>query len=622
MKKLIALSLLAFTGLVALAGPPAEKNKYQFTIDLVNVVNDKVKVELITPKVIGPTATYFIPKIVPGTYSEDDFGRYIENFKAFDKKGKELTVTHPTVNSWKIEGAKQLYRITYDVNDTWDDARGEHAIFEPTGTNIQKDTNYVLNNHGFVGYFENLQKIPYEVTVKHNPKFYGSTPLIDVDKRTNIDKFVVPTYNSIVDNPIMYCEPDTLSLKVGKSTILVSVFSATKKLSADYLGKKLDKLLQAQGKYLGGVLPVSKYAFLIYLSNKSGLSGSLGALEHSYSSMYFLAEGDPDNITQTIMDVAAHEFFHILTPLNLHSEEIQYFDFNAPKMSQHLWLYEGSTEYHAHIMQEKYGLIEPEDFLDVMSQKVATSTRFYNDTVPFTVMSANCLKQYKKEYGNVYEKGALISLCLDVKLRQLSGGKYGVLNMVQDLSRKYGPEKPFKDAELFGVIEKLTYPEIGNFLRTYVAGNKPLPLEEVFETVGVTLQKAGIDSALSLGVPQQQLSLNAQTGRIKMDGVAGMNAMGKALGFKAGDELVALNGKEIGPQNIGDVVGEWRNTAKLGDLLTIQVARKDESGTEQKVDLKANLFYVAVKKESKLLFNPNATPAQLQLRNAWLSKSK
>jgi predicted metalloprotease with PDZ domain len=159
-------------------------------------------------------------------------------------------------------------------------------------------------------------------------------------------------------------------------------------------------------------------------------------------------------------------------------------------------------------------------------------------------------------------------------------------------------------------------------LRTYVSGSTPLPLEEVFESVGIIMQKESIDSAISLGIPQQQLTLNSKTGRIKMVGVAGMNAMGKALGFKAGDELVAINGQEIGPQNIGDVVGKWRSTAKAGDLLTIQVARDNESGTEEKVDLKANLFNVAVKKEGKLLFDPKATPAQLTLRKAWLDKAK
>jgi predicted metalloprotease with PDZ domain len=45
-------------------------------------------------------------------------------------------------------------------------------------------------------------------------------------------------------------------------------------------------------------------------------------------------------------DVVSHEFFHIVTPLTIHSKEIHYFDYNSPKMSN-LWMYEGVTEYFA-----------------------------------------------------------------------------------------------------------------------------------------------------------------------------------------------------------------------------------------------------------------------------------
>jgi hypothetical protein len=44
------------------------------------------------------------------------------------------------------------------------------------------------------------------------------------------------------------------------------------------------------------------------------------------------------------------------------------------------------------------------------------------------------------------------------------------MNLISDLSRQYGKQKGFKDDELFAVIEKLTYPEIGQFLKTYVSG--------------------------------------------------------------------------------------------------------------------------------------------------------
>ena len=74
------------------------------------------------------------------------------------------------------------------------------------------------------------------------------------------------------------------------------------------------------------------------------------------SSMYYTPEMDTASLKTTMDNFTTHEFFHVITPLSIHSEEIGNFDFNNPKMSEHLWLYEGVTEYSAGIMQVKEGL--------------------------------------------------------------------------------------------------------------------------------------------------------------------------------------------------------------------------------------------------------------------------
>src|SRR4051812_21729915 len=237
---------------------------YKFTVDLINVADDKVKVELLTPSITATGITYHIPKIVPGTYSEDDYGRYIEQFRAYNKKGDTLQVVKSDVNSWTISNANKLYKIDYLVNDSYDDSITKQVIFEPAGSNIQKDTNYVINNHCFLGYFDDMKNINYEITVLHPSNIYGSTALTDLDKSDTKDKFVTESYNRIVDNPFMYDVPDTTFIKVGNTDVLISVYSPTKKITSKFLAEKLDTLLQAQGKYLGGKLPVDKYAFLIY----------------------------------------------------------------------------------------------------------------------------------------------------------------------------------------------------------------------------------------------------------------------------------------------------------------------------------------------------------------------
>ncbi len=80
---LIVLALLFTTALTA------QKTKgYQYTIDLNNSSDDKFWVELVPPAVKTKTTVFHLPKTVPGTYSNDDYGYFANELKAFDRKGK------------------------------------------------------------------------------------------------------------------------------------------------------------------------------------------------------------------------------------------------------------------------------------------------------------------------------------------------------------------------------------------------------------------------------------------------------------------------------------------------------------------------------------------------------
>ena len=93
-----------------------------------------------------------------------------------------MNVVKADVNSWTISNADKLYKLSYFVNDSYDDGTTKQVIFEPAGSNIQKDTDYVINNHCFLGYFDDMKNINYEVNIKHPANMYGSTALTDIDK--------------------------------------------------------------------------------------------------------------------------------------------------------------------------------------------------------------------------------------------------------------------------------------------------------------------------------------------------------------------------------------------------------------------------------------------------------
>jgi predicted metalloprotease with PDZ domain len=610
----VSLALLLLCG--AKAQVTGQKNAYQFFIDLNRVDNDELKIELITPKINQPAAVYHLPAIVPGTYAIYDFGRYVSQFKAYTKKGDTLEVQRINVDSWSISHAASLYKITYLIDDTWDSPKikGE-KIFEPAGSNIEAGKDFMLNTFAFAGYFDGFDKISYELNFTKPADFYGATALIPVQTTPTTEKYAVSNYHDLADAPIMFSRPDTAVLKIGGADVLIALYSPNKKASVDTIASHMKVMLEAQKEYLGGRLPVKKYAFLIALTDNRSIF-NYGALEHSYSSFYFLPEWfSNEKLAETIMDAASHEFFHILTPLSIHSHEIGDFDFANPVMSKHLWLYEGMTEYEAQHMQVKYHLIDLPEFLKRLTQKITTS-KYFNDSLPFTVMSKGVLKTYANQFINVYMKGAMICFCLDIRLRQLSGGKYGTQDLMRDLSMKYGKDRAFNDEELFDTITALTYPSIRDFFRDYVEGSKPLPYAETFDAIGIAYSPVSNESVFRLGI---QFSNSDSSNRPVVVSASHASPFGAKLDLHEKDKILSINGTPVTGDSLISFMDRLKKTIREGDDFTMVVLRKDSAGQEKTISIyqKAEFSHSEEKNALRLMADP--TPAQLALRAAWLN---
>jgi predicted metalloprotease with PDZ domain len=612
------------------------KSNIKYTVDLTRVENDRVLVEMANIKVSTPEAVFHMPKMIPGTYRVADYGRYISNVKAFDKKGKELVVVKTDTNTWKINSAQKLIKITYLVDDILDTPKQGPEIYPMAATNIEVGKNFVINTSGFFGYLENSKDVPMNFDIIRPKEFYGSTGLIALetsaqlpkikneinpvndDKR--VDRYYVENYDRLIDSPLMYAKPDTAIVKVANAEVLIASYSPNGKVTAKEIASTVSEVLRAQASYLGGKLPVEKYAFLFYFVDIPLIS--YGALEHSYSSFYYMPETTIDQMNQQLRDFAAHEFFHIVTPLNIHSEEIHQFGFNDPKMSKHLWMYEGVTEYFAGNVQVKYGLITPEQYLRVLSSKMNAADNFIND-VPFTDISLQMLGQYSKQFANVYQKGALIAMCLDIKLRELSSGKYGMQNLMGDLSKRYGKNSAFKDDQLFSEIEAMTYPEIGTFLRKYVGGSQLLPFSEIMNLAGISHTGGEMTKELSLGFTSQAIGVVEFEGKKKLNiaNMAGLTDQGRKLDLRQGDILIEINQEivpDIGPE-ISNFFTKHKANLKEGENLTLTVLRENETGEKKKINLTAKVEKCETKQKHALTFMKEATDKQLQIRKSWLT---
>lgn len=460
------------------------KNNYEYNIDLLHMSNDEVRVSFAPPRNNLQQGKFIIPKLVPGFYQAMNFGQYVSDFSATDKNGKKILTERLDKNSWLVHDLKHVHQISYQVADGWDSLKNDTQEAKSPGSMFIKDSVFVINYNSLVGYFEEMKDNPYQINITKNKDFYASSALDYKQKNKNTDIVWAKDYRQLVDSPVLYCVPDTTWLKIGHTKVLVSFYNKKERHYSKTIANEIENILKNQQAYLGGTLPVNKYAFLIYYesSNENGYLGD--GLEHSHSTVCLYRSGSMKFLPNALNRVASHEFFHIVTPLNIHSGEIQHYDFLNPVMSKHLWLYEGMTEYATIHMPIKQKMISLEDFEKSLEEKIHGMKEF-DDKFSLTELSKNSMER-QDQYMNFYMKGALLGLCLDIRLRELSNGKTGTQDLMQMLMKKYGEGKYFNDDELFDGITKMTYPEIRVFFRDYVEGTQPIPLKEYLEKAGLS----------------------------------------------------------------------------------------------------------------------------------------
>lgn len=619
LKKIFLLFILAILS-DANAQLTGQDDTYKYYVDLNNVSDGKLTIELITPKISGSTAQFKLPAMVPGTYSVYDFGRYVSDLKAFDESGIELNTSKPDVNTWEISDAGRLHRITYKVRESFGDT-SQPRVFEPAGTCIEEGKVFAFNNHGFFGYFEGMIDNDFTLNFRKPQGFFGATSMNNVSRSETEEVFSTPGYFEVVDNPILFTVPDTVTINFDEMSVLVSVYSPGKGLRAKDFYEPNKKLLEAIREHLGGRLPADKYTFLYFFAaNFEGGSGGFGALEHKQSSFYYMPDVPAQAKSVMINQMEgtnAHEFYHIVTPLNLHSEEIGNFDYGNPVMSKHLWLYEGVTEYFADYIRLSKGLIDMNEFMDNLKEKLNSSMR-HNDSLAFTEMSKGALDEYKKEYINVYSKGALIGLCLDILIRKESDGRQGLQDVINTLTQKYGKDRPFKDDELFSDIEVLTSPKVREFIDMYIDGPNRIPYDKFLSEIGLQLESTPYQVADVGGL---EIGFNAKTFRLKINKLTDPdNELVKQLGLLAGDELISFNGTEINFMNASDIFGSAKKQMKAGDKLDLVVSRAS-GGSEKEVELSAVLDKTKTNYDFEVKEVKNPSDSQNKLRNAWLGKN-
>ncbi|MEY3050359.1 MAG: hypothetical protein RLY31_144 [Bacteroidota bacterium] len=571
------------------------------------------------------TVTFHFAKTIPGTYAELDYGRFVDQFQAFGPDGLSLPVLRPDPNTFLIVGHPDTLR--YTVRDTYHHRVKKNKVFEPAGSNIQQDRNLVLNNAAFFGFFAGSESQPIELALSHTGTMSALSSMSFSTQANGTLRFQADNYHDFVDNPILLGVPDTTSFQVANCRVTIGIFNESgRPVSAD-IHREIEGSMLALARFFDDRLPVDEYHFLLYLRDYTEFQPLLdgekasfltllrafrqlkgqafGALEHGTSSFYFLPDFGNDLVVESVKDVAIHEFLHILTPLNLHSEHIEHFDYIRPTMCRHLWLYEGVTEYFAGLTQVQGQVINTQEYLQsVLRGKIRAASSFPESRMSFTEMSEHVFEEpFKSQYMQVYQRGALLGALLDIELIALTDGRLTLRDVIFDLSRRYGPDA-FFDADRFPEeFVAASHPGIQSFFDRCIAGREPLPVADILAKAGVVYSAQYVGEVPAS--PFEGLSFK----KLVTSNLATVKKVKKrnTLGFLPGDKVDRSEAARLyGIQEFGFQAGTAVDipVQRNGRLISIPFTTRLESG-----------------KASHVLYRlPNPTPAQQTVFRRWLAQ--
>lgn len=471
-------------------------------VNLNDRTDDTFKVEMYVDGLESDNNIIQFAATVPGTYDIADVGRFILDFKVYDQEGGELSTRRVSTNQWKLFEPTVAHRITYEVKETFDTKVSENPIYPMGGTSIEFD-HVLINTPMIIGYPTGLKERDYVISLDYPEAWKVGTAL----PKHGEDAYIATDFDHLADSPILVGMMTQESIEVDGVDIDIFVYSEGKNILAKDVLTDVRWVINDAWAFLK-TLPTDRYVFLYHFGDVQA-----GALEHSKSSVYVLYDAPYHQVNYSpyIKSISAHEFFHVVTPLNIHSEIIADFNFATPTPSQHLWLYEGVTEWASDFMQYRNSNMNLPTLLGQLKTKLEIDNERFDPDFSLQRIGSEAYTSYGGgQFGNIYNRGAFVVSLLDIRLLELSGGTKGMREVVLELIETFGPDKAFSEEGFFDTVVEMTYPEIETFITNYIKGTKPLPIQEYYNKIGIEYNELDFSfSKMSTLTADQELLFDA-----------------------------------------------------------------------------------------------------------------
>ncbi len=417
-------------------------------------------------------------------------------------------------------------------------------------------------------------------------------------------------YDELADAPVLasvdHKDADQLDHIVTKSfmqggvvyDVAVATDGSWPDAKMDSLTENLRKIVFAETDFFHDT-PYKHYTFEIVAPTLSHVPGfAEGALEHANSSDYLVVDFGWSMFKGYFLSTFSHEFFHLWNVKRIHSNLLGPFDYTTRVMTTSLWMAEGITEYYAHTLLARYGIISPERFyqdVQLWRSQMATAPASAN-VKSLEELSIDESTFEMDEATLFYTRGPLVAMMLDIEIRSRTDNKKSLDDVMRMLNNDAKHGKTFREEDLIHKVEQYAGIDLTEFYNKYIHGTDSLPIDAYLAKMGY---KPSHEDASQ---QQTQLALADSLFFFQSLDTTGPLAMS---GVKKGDVLLAINGTQISLSNM----------AMLSSMDSLNGATMTVRRGGQSLDIP--ITYSNVKKNSEAgaaAIDPNATPMEVAIR--------
>jgi predicted metalloprotease with PDZ domain len=552
-----------------------------------------------------------LPIWAPGAYRVAGFAQYVRGLAATDGGASLAVRAVPDSARWTVvtrDGRATVRYVVRFPSATAAHTPNNRSFLQPTGGLIDGPLTYV--------YVEGEKLAPAHVTFDLPRSWRVATGLRPTsDART----FFAPSYDVLIDSPVLMG-----ALHVWPFTVDGVPHRAAYWPSPDAVAFDTTAFVAAVQKSVEGArtvfgrLPYRDYTFLF-------VDGTGGGLEHLNSTSIGVRSASLARDPRASTGVTTHEFFHAWNVKRLRPAPLGPFDYQHPVHTTGLWFAEGVTDFYADAIARRVGFVDETQARDALAASIESylnnpaHDRVSPERSSWTAWNGPSANDgYSISY---YLQGALLGELLDVQLRQATGLRRGMDDVMRLMFARHAGAEGYRGEDIIHAVNDVCGCDLQAFFDAHVAGARPLDFDRLLAPLGwrTIVTRGPATTQAGAPAPDVRISVTGFAGIGSAGGVAGSapklslsdpTSAWYRAGLRAGDAVVRVNGRPVAD---GESFRQALGQPAIGAEVRVTVRR---DGRELTAPVTVTGYErVTVRLEDVA----DVTPAMRAMRRAWMT---